>query len=271
MVRPAGTLLAKTIVFAALVAAGAACASAQIQQLPVDETAANRGQQVFASTCGQCHGADARGTASGPDLIRSLPVLHDRAQQLHGTDLLPLLQKPNHTFNVTQAQVADISQFLTRAINRTLRSGGYYHQPSNLLSGDAKAGEAFFNGAGGCNKCHSATGDLAGVANRYDPAALQQKSVFPQAGFGRARGGAAAPKPQVTVTEPSGQTLSGDLVRIDDFNVTLIDASGERRTLTRLRGMKVEVTDPYAAHVTLLGKYTNADIHNLTAYLETLK
>ena len=269
----------KSVIFVWLfVLTAATCARAQLQQLPVDEASATRGQQLFGSTCGECHGADARGTNKGPDLIRSLPVLHDRMQQLHGAELMPLLQKPNHTFNLTQEQVADISQFLTRAINRTLRSGGYYNQPSDLLSGDAKAGEAYFNGAGGCAKCHSPTGDLAGIGGKLAPAVLQQRFVFPQTGGfgGRGRGApAAAPDPrtrrQVTVTPPNGSAVTGTLVRIDDFDVTLQDSSGAYQTFTRTPSTKVDVTDPYAAHVALLDKYTDADIHNLTAYLETLK
>jgi len=266
----------KSVIFTGLlVLSVAVCARAQIQPPPVDEAAANRGEQVFAASCAQCHGADARGTTNGPDLIRSIPVLHDRTQQLHGRELAPLLQKqPNHAFNLTQDQVSDLSQFLTRSVNRILRSGGYYNQPSDLLSGDAKGGEAYFNGAGGCNKCHSPTGDLAGIANRYPPAALQQRIVFPQAGFGRGRGGAPASpsaRREVTVTPPNGSAVKGDLVRIDDFSVTLQDSAGGYRTFSRTAGTKVDVTDPYAAHVALLDKYTDADIHNLTAYLETLK
>jgi len=247
------------------------CLRGQIQAIPVNPASANRGAQLFAQSCSQCHGADARGTATAPDLIRSLVVLHDRVQQLHGAALAPVLkQQPEHNFNFTSDQLGDLSQFLTREINDILRSG-YSNRPTNMLSGDPKAGEAYFNGPGECNKCHSVTGDLAGIATRYDPAALQQKFVFPQAGFGRGRGGATAPKPLVAVTLRSGQTISGTLVRIDDFNVTLLDASGQRHSFARVPGTKVDVTDPYAAHVALLDKYTNADIHNLTAYLETLK
>lgn len=273
-----GAFFIRVLVVVASIVATAVCARAQIQQLPVDEAAANRGQQLFASTCGECHGADARGTAKGPDLIRSLAVLHDRMQQLHGSDFVPLLEKPNHTFHLTEEQVADVSQFLTRAINRTLRSGGYYNQPSDLLSGDPKAGAAYFNGAGGCNKCHSVSGDLAGIGGKLAPATLQQRIVFPQTGGfgGRGRGAAAAPpdprtRTQVTVTPPNGPAITGNLVRIDDFDVTLQDSTGSYRTFTRTPNMKVDVTDPYAAHVALLDQYTDPDIHNLTAYLETLK
>lgn len=208
----------------------------------------------------------------GPDLIRSLPVLHDRARQLHGSELIPLLQKqPDHKFDLTQDQVADLSQFLTRTINRVLRSGHYYDQPSNLLSGDAKAGEAYFHDAGGCGKCHSPTGDLAGIASRFTPAALQQRFVFPQAGAFASRRTTSRPEATVTLTAQGGLKLSGTLVRIDDFDVTLKDASGAFRTIPRSPKVQVRVNDPYAAHVALLDQYTDADIHNLTAYLETLK
>lgn len=264
----------RKLIVLALALSAPSFARAQIQSIPVDQESANRGAQLFAQSCSQCHGAEARGTATGPDLIRSLVVLHDRAQQLRGSEMAPLLKKPpEHNFDFTQDQLADLSQFLTREVNGILRSG-YSNRPTNMLSGDPKAGEAFFNGTGGCNKCHSPTGDLAGIATRYEPAALQQKFVFPQSGIGRGRGSPGAPAPpkiQVTVTPPSGPPVTGSLVRIDDFNVSLLDSSGEHRTFTRVPGMKVEVSNPYAAHIALLDKYTQADIHNMTAYLETLK
>ena len=248
---------------------------AQIQKIPVDQASADRGGQLFAQSCSQCHGADVRGTDRGPDLIRSLVVLHDRAQQLHGSEMAAVLKKPPaHDFDFTADQLADLSQFLTLEVNKILRSG-YSNQPTNMLSGNPKAGEAFFNGAGGCNKCHSPIGDLAGIATRYDPPALQQLFVFPQAGIGGGRGGASTgvnrPRPQVTVTLASGKAVKGTLLRVDDFNVSLVDDAGVRQTFTRVPGMKVEIADPYAAHVALLDKYTEADMHNLTAYLETLK
>ena len=33
----------------------------------------------------------------------------------------------------------------------------------------------------------------------------------------------------------------------------------------------MQIADPLDAHVALLKKYTNADMHNVLAYLETLK
>ena len=42
-----------------------------------DEAAAARGKPLFVSNCSFCHGANARGGDTGPDLLRSAVVLHD--------------------------------------------------------------------------------------------------------------------------------------------------------------------------------------------------
>jgi cytochrome c oxidase cbb3-type subunit 3 len=233
--------------------------------------AAARGAKIYGNSCAKCHGVDVRGTPTGPDLVRSLIVLHDRGNALHGTELGPVLKKgPVHNFNFDKDQLLDLSQFLTQSINKTLRSG-YSNQPTNLLGGDAKAGEAYFNGAGGCVKCHSATGDLAGVGKRYDPAALQQKFLFPNGSGRGVRPALPAKKIEVNVTLRSGKSYSGQLVRIDDFTVSFRDDAGTYQSFVRSDGVKVRTVDPYAGHVALLDKYTDADIHNLTTYLETLK
>lgn len=255
----------KFVYAAFLLCLGAAPLRAQFPRSAVDPASAESGSKIYASNCGRCHGDDARGIPPAPDLLRSLPVLHDRREMLHGKELGPLLTTgPNHNFQFSEKELADLSQFLTASINGILRSG-YDAQPTNLLSGDVKAGEAYFNGAGGCNKCHSPTGDFAGLAKRYAPAVLQQKFLFPNYGLRIAR------KVQVTVKLPSGKAYSGDLVRIDDFTVALRDKSGGYRSFNRTGRTKVTTVDPFAAHEDLLDKYTDADIHNLTTYLATLK
>ncbi len=76
----------------------------------------------------------------------------------------------------------------------------------------------------------------------------------------------------MTVTLPSGETFSGTLDRIDDFTVSLHDSSGTFHSFTRNGTTpKVEMQDPLKAHSDLLHNYTDADIHNVTAYLVTLK
>ena len=233
--------------------------------------AAARGAKIYGNSCAKCHGADVRGTPTGPDLIRSLVVLHDRLNALHGTEMGPVLKSgPIHKFNFDKDQLLDLSQFLTQSVNKTLRSG-YSNQPTNLLGGDAKAGETYFNSAGGCVKCHSVTGDLAGVGKRYDPAALQQKFLFPNGSGRGVRPVLPTKKIEVNVTLRSGKSFSGQLVRIDDFTVAFRDDAGTYHSFVRSDGVKVRTVDPFAAHIALLDKYTDADIHNLTTYLEMLK
>lgn len=231
----------------------------------VDAASADRGAKLYGSNCARCHGEDARGTPAGPDMIRSEAVLRDRREMLHGKELGQLLRTlPQHDFKFNDKELADLSQFFTQTIGKILRTG-YNDQPTGLLSGDPKAGEAYFNGAGGCSGCHSPTGNLAGVAKKYTTAALQQKFLFPGSGL---RG---ASRLTVTVKLRDGKTYAGDVVRIDDFNVTVRGSDGVSHTFSRVPGTTVTTVDPFAGHNALLAKYTDADIHNLTAYLDTLK
>ncbi|MDE1177908.1 MAG: c-type cytochrome [Edaphobacter sp.] len=238
---------------------------AQFPHSPVDPDRRDRGAAIYAGKCASCHGDDARGTANGPDLIRSLPVLHDRREMLYGKELGPLLTTlPGHSYKFNDKQLGDLSQFLTASINGILRSGGN-SQPTGLLNGDAQAGEAYFNGAGGCTKCHSVTGDLAGIGKKYSASALQQKFLFPNSGLFLKK------KVQVTVKLRSGKTYTGDVVHIDDFTVMLREKSGETLSFNRVPGITVTTDNPYTAHEELLRKYTNADMHNMTTYLDSLK
>jgi cytochrome c553 len=242
----------------------ATASRAQFPRSVTEPTAVERGGKTYANDCARCHGADTRGLPPVPDLLRSTIVLHDRREMLHGKELAPFLKStPPHKFDFNAKQADDLSQFLSASVNKILRSG-YDDHPTHLTEGDAKAGEAFFHGTGGCDKCHSTTGDLAGLGKRYSTAALQQKYLFPNGGIGKK-----APITAV-VKFPNGTTATGDVVRIDDFNVTLRD-DGNLRTIARTAGVKVTTTNPYAAHEALLEKYTDADIHNLTTFLDTLK
>jgi mono/diheme cytochrome c family protein len=236
----------------------------------VDEDAAARGKAIYTAQCVACHGAQARGGERGPDLVRSVVVLHDR----YGNTVGPYLAN-NHpnakSFTLTQAQVLDLSHFLHQQVGDTLRTGPF-NKVLNILVGDPREGKAYFNGPGKCNQCHSVTGDLAHIASKYDPPVLQLKTVFPQtAAFGR-RSSRNSRKPvTVTVTMPSGESVTGVLEDIDDFNISLRDDTGHYRSFQRGPGVKVEKHDPYAAHVALLDEYTDKDIHDVVAYLETLK
>jgi len=246
-----------------LAAAGALALVAQpgpTERQAVDKAAAERGRRVYSQFCINCHGNRAQGTDQGPDLIRSVAVLHDRV----GSELAPALKKlPNHPADLPADQLADLSHFLKDRIEYTAQDRNAAREP-NVLTGNADAGRAYFNGAGKCASCHSPTGDLAGVGKKYPPVTLQQRLLFPRAG----RNIKAA---QVTVKPPSGAAVSGNLDRIDDFSVSLRDSAGEYHSWRRTPELQVEVRDPYAAHNQMLDVYTDADIHNLVAYLETLQ
>jgi mono/diheme cytochrome c family protein len=239
----------------------------------VDKEAAERGGAVYKSDCSSCHGQLARGAKNGPDLVRSLVVLHDR----YGSTLQPYLLEQHPSVNgkpipkLTADQIKDISHFLHQQVDNTLRSGPYT-KVLNVMTGEAAAGAAYFSGAGGCGACHSTTGDLAGIASRYDPPTLQQRLLFPRTAAPGSGGAITVEKPvSVKVTPENGESVSGTLVRIDDFTVALRDAAGTYHSWNRTSGLKVERNDPYAAHDELLDKLTDKDVHDLVAYLETLK
>lgn len=236
----------------------------------VDEDAAARGKTIYGAQCITCHGAQARGSGQGADLVRSLTVLHDR----YGNTIGPFLTKdhPNaKSFTLTAAQIVDLSHFLHQQVGDTLRTGPF-NNVLNILVGDPREGKAYFNGPGRCSQCHSTTGDLAHIASKYDPPVLQLKVVFPQtAAFGRRSAVNASLPVKVTVTTATGESVTGVLEEIDDFNVSLRDDTGRYRSFPRSPGVKVEKHDPYAAHVALLDEYSDKDIHDVVAYLETFK
>jgi mono/diheme cytochrome c family protein len=236
----------------------------------VDEEAALRGKTVYIAQCITCHGNRARGGDRGADLVRSLVVLHDR----YGNAIGPYLTKGHPSKNpvsLTPEQIVDLSHFLHQQVGDTLRTGPN-NSPLNILVGDAAAGKAYFDGAGGCSHCHSPTGDLAHIASRYEPSSLQLKMVFPQDRV-VARSGPTTPRKPltVTVTTASGESVTGVPTELDDFNVSLTDASGKYHSFARGPGIKVEKHDPYAEHVALLDVYTDKQMHDLVAYLETLQ
>lgn len=167
----------------------------------------------------------------------------------------------------TPDQLTDLAAFLHGVAEDSHKR--FSMDNNAIVVGDAKAGEAYFNGAGKCSTCHSPTGDLKGIAAKYDPATLQDRMIDPRGG----RGAASQPPPAtVKVTLASGQVFSGRLVSVNDFFVTLVDASGKRRTFSRDNEVpKVEVDDPVQAHLDMMLKYTDENMHNLTAYLVTLK
>ena len=232
------------------------------------------GQQLFGGNCSFCHGSDARGGEVGPNLVRAQVVLDDQ----HGELITPIVQdgipaRGMPKFALSAADIADIAAWLH---NQPLSDRG---TPSKLdiLVGNATEGEAYFGGAGHCTQCHSVAGDLAGIGGRYEPKAIQNLIVSGGgARFGRRSAGAEPsaklPTPTVTVTLPSGQIVRGELDHFSAFMVALRDSDGTYRSFARHGSIpKVVVTNPLQWHIDMLPKWRDADIHNLTAYLVTVK
>jgi cytochrome c oxidase cbb3-type subunit 3 len=238
------------------------------QRPPADPAVVARGKAIYDINCALCHGEDARGGDNGPNLIRGEVVMNDRNAELIG----PVLRDGRAAegmpkFDFTSAQVSDISTFL-----HSFPVGGYdpsRNRPLSIVVGDAKAGQAYFSSK--CGSCHSATGDMKGIATRItDARTLQQRWLMPTGGGGR--GGAQTAAATVTATFASGEKVEGRLGRIDDFAMTVIDADGGSRTIRRDGDVpKVEIHDPLQPHKDLLKVYTDKDIHDVTAYMVTLK
>ncbi len=234
-----------------------------------DSATIDRGRALYGVNCNFCHGSDARGGEGGPNLLRSETVLNDKNGELiaaivqNGRGDMPKI-------NLTKDQVSDVAAYI-----HSFYVGGYdvsRMKPPSILVGDSKAGEADFKKT--CGGCHSATGDLKGLAAKIsDPKSLQNAWLFPSTG-GRGRGGSPlnVPPVRVKVTQSSGQTTEGTLYRIDDFVVTLIDSDGIHHSFRRDGDTpKVELLDPLKPHRDLLPRYTDQQIHDITAYLVTLK
>jgi hypothetical protein len=254
----------------------------------VDMAAHDRGRALWATHCIECQGAPARGSDTGPNIIRTKTANFDRSAPQAGSVLGPFLKaghptqskKPSASF--TDEEIASLANFLRQRINDTMRGSPVFVE-GDIVIGDAKAGEAYFNGAGGCAKCHTASErSLAGVATRIPaPVDLQQRLLFP-GGAGRGRGrprggqpaaGAAPDRNAVTVSIAvgPGAPLSGTLVEESDFYVTLREADGTVRTVRRGPGAKITKTNPLQGHIDLLDRITDAQLHDVVAYLETLK
>jgi cytochrome c oxidase cbb3-type subunit III len=236
------------------------------QQPHEDAAAVGRGRALFKSSCGFCHGNDATGSRA-PDLVRSAIVSHDD----EGNLLAPVIRngrpdKGMPSFSTLKDdQIADIVAFLHHQAKAALQSAevpGDYPL-AKLLTGDAKAGKAFFDGPGGCSKCHSVSGDLSGIAKKYSPVDLQQQMVYPSS--------EKHPVAETAVVKlKDGTRYEGTIKQKDEFLIGIICQDGWYRSWPR-KDVEVQIHDPLQAHRELMNKYTDADIHNLFAYLETLK
>ncbi len=241
----------------AVLLAGASLAAAQTTAALVE-----RGGPIFIQQCGFCHGRDAAGGEDGPDLTRSKLVAADKA----GDQIAPVIRegRPEKGMPRFSLPEADISALVAFIHDQKIKAEALFGQRRgvatvDLQTGNADAGKAYFNGAGKCSSCHSATGDLAGIATRFEGLKLEQRFLYPRGA-----------KAKATVTTRSGETVSGELAYKDEFTIGIRDAARRYRSWP-VSAVKFTIDDPAGAHADLLAKYTDDDIHNLMAYLQTLR
>ena len=222
------------------------------------------GASLFQQNCAFCHGRDAAGGESGPDLTRSKLVAADRG----GDKIAEVVlngrtdgDKRMPAFKLSPTDMESIVAFIHDQVRKAnAKPGGRRGvDVADLQTGNAAAGKRYFEGAGGCSSCHSATGDLAHIASRYEGLQLEERMLYPR-----------GVKSKITVTLPSGEKVTGTEAYLDEFTVGLTDANGTYRSWPTA-SVKYTVDSPVDAHVAQFPKYTDADIHNLMAYMQTLR
>ena len=249
----------------------------QTRQLASPEVIA-RGKAVYSVNCAACHGADLRGgDQGGPSLLRSLTALSDQ----HGETVAPIIRGAREAqgmpaFTLTDPDITAVSEYihsvLAKVGTQARPPGGVNPATLNVLVGDAKAGQTYFQAK--CANCHSVTVDLKAIGSKFEDArTLQNTWVSGGGGGGRGgRGGDGGKPSTVTVTLADGQKLEGTLIHKNDFIVTLRLADGTRRSIARDGDTpKVEVHDPNEAHKKLVPTLDDKDMHDVTAYLATVK
>jgi cytochrome c oxidase cbb3-type subunit 3 len=250
------------------------------QRQPGDPAVIDRGKAVYTVNCSACHGMDLRGgVTGGPNLLRSPVVLNDQAGEL----IQPIVRgsradKGMPALAISDDDIKAVAEYIHSVLSSARNQGAPPESdtpPPNALVGDAAAGQKYF--AAKCSSCHSPSGDLQGIGTRLPEAKMLQNHWLTGAAGGRGgrgRGASTSPPKPITavVTLPSGEKVEGALVRIDDFLVTLRQPDGTVRSVRRDGNVpKVDITDPLQAHRALLAEYSDKDMHDVTAYLATLK
>jgi cytochrome c oxidase cbb3-type subunit 3 len=228
------------------------------------------GGRLFGSQCGFCHGVDTYGGSGGPDLTRSEIVAGDYRGDAIGPVVrngrpdaeVPMPAFPAIGNDDLISIVAFIHDQKTQA--ESLEGGRRAVSAEDVQSGDVAAGRRYFEA--NCSGCHSADGDLDGIASRFDGLNLMRLMLNPASG----RGVSDRATPRVTVTAADGQRYVGLLDYQDEFAIALIDAEGRYRSFST-RNIEFEINDPLERHIELLGEYTDDDMHDVLTYLHTLQ
>lgn len=224
---------------------------------------ADAGAKVYAQNCSFCHGRDTMGGESGPDLTRS-KLVHD---DLNGNKIGDVVRQGRNgdkkmpAFNLSVDEMNGLVAFIHRTADAAAKMTGGRKgvEVADLQTGNLEAGKKYFNGEGKCSSCHSPTGDLAGVASRYKGLELEERMLVPRRAVSK-----------VSVTLRSGETIAGTLAYHDEWVIGMRDASGTYRSW-RVSDVTYKIDAPVNAHIEQLPKYSDADIHNLMAYIQTLR
>jgi len=218
------------------------------------------GGALFLQNCAFCHGRDAMGGETGPDLTQSKLVLADT----DGSRIIEVtregrIEKKMPAFNFSATEAQSLVAFIRARVTAAAAMGGNRRgvDVADLQTGNAQTGKAFFDD--NCASCHSATGDLAGVAKRYQGLRLEQRMLYPEYAPGK-----------VVVTLPNGKKIAGTVAYHDEFTIGLYDQDWFYHSWPASL-VKFTVDAPVEAHVELFPKYTDDDVHNLMAYLQTLR
>ena len=220
------------------------------------------GGAIFLQNCAFCHGRDAMGGETGPDLTQSKIVLGDKdGSAISAVVREGRIEKKMPAFNFSNSELMSLVAFIRLRVTAAASSKGGRRGVvvADLQTGNAAAGKQYFNGAGGCSKCHSPTGDLAGIANRFEGLRLEERMLNP--GNETDKG---------TVTLPNGETVTGKVAYHDEFTIGLRDSNGSYRSWSTDK-VKFAIDSPVQAHIDQFPRYTDKDIHDLMAFLQTLR
>lgn len=252
------SILAPGTLFEARLAAQTASTQTKVASKELIES----GKTLFQQQCGFCHGRDAGGGETGPSLVDSELVKRDKS----GTEVASVIrngrpEKGMPKFEISDTAMAGVVAFIyDRQSNNATNGKRRGVLPSDLRTGNTSLGKQYFEGQGRCSTCHSPTGDLAHVGTRLIGLKLEQRMLYPD-----------HTKAKATVTLPGGKSFSGEVAYNDEFTIAVRDAEGRYRSWPKIASVQVKIDAPAEAHAELLSKYTDADIHNLMAYLQTLK
>jgi cytochrome c oxidase cbb3-type subunit 3 len=245
---------------------------AQQRALPAADVI-ERGNGLYQVNCMACHGGDLRGgDQGGPNLLRSDVVLNDVDGELIGQIVASGMNRMPAITTLDDAGVRAVAGYIHSVVATAQGQGAppRVDYDLDIVVGNARRGERYFDRQ--CTDCHSATGDLEGIASQINDAVNLQNAWVGGRRPGRGRASALAPVATATVTTANGTVVSGELVRYDDFFVSLRTADGAYQSFSREDGrVSVDIFDPLWRHKELWSELDDETMHDVTAYLETLR